>query len=169
MDFPEKIQHQRKRLGLSQESLAQQLGVSRQSVSKWEAGQSQPELSKVVALSELFDVTIDYLLKDHIDIEKSEKPIPKEQVEQLLADQIPAVPFWTGIILSIVGGLGVVVLWVLSILNPPYTLGKRLNFLKAFRFYLQYNEIEPIFWLFLIPFVVGIAMVIIVKLKHTLK
>lgn len=57
----------RKDAGWSQEELAERLGVSRQAVSKWESGASQPDLERVLALSELFEVSTDYLLKDGAD------------------------------------------------------------------------------------------------------
>ena len=57
----------RKDAGWSQEELAERLGVSRQAVSKWESGASQPDLERVLALSELFEVSTDYLLKDEAD------------------------------------------------------------------------------------------------------
>ena len=73
-----KIQQLRKQNGMSQEKLAQLLGVSRQSVSKWESGQSLPEIDKIIQLSNIFEVTTDYLLKDVaeekcIDILRKEK------------------------------------------------------------------------------------------------
>lgn len=64
MSFAEKMQKLRKERGMSQENLADVIGVSRQSVSKWESGQSYPEMDKMIALSELFDVSIDNLVKD---------------------------------------------------------------------------------------------------------
>jgi len=64
MTFAEKLQTVRKRSGLSQEELAEQLGVSRQSVSKWELGQAYPETGKLIELSRLFGVTVDELLKE---------------------------------------------------------------------------------------------------------
>lgn len=63
MNLAERIQALRKARGVSQEELADQVGVSRQAVSKWESEQSSPELDKVIALSEYFQVTTDYLLK----------------------------------------------------------------------------------------------------------
>ena len=60
----EKIINLRKSRGWSQEELAERLNVSRQSVSKWESGVSNPELDKIVAMSALFGVSTDYLLKD---------------------------------------------------------------------------------------------------------
>jgi len=63
MTIEERIQALRKEKGLSQEQFADTLGVSRQAVSKWEMGQSMPEIEKLIAMSQLFGVTIDYILK----------------------------------------------------------------------------------------------------------
>lgn len=63
MNIADRIQYLRKQKGYSQEELADKMGVSRQAVSKWESGQSSPDLEKVIAMSELFDVTTDYILK----------------------------------------------------------------------------------------------------------
>lgn len=63
MELDKRMQELRKSRGLSQEQLAEAAGVSRQAVSKWELGESAPELEKVLALSEFFGVTTDYLLK----------------------------------------------------------------------------------------------------------
>lgn len=63
MELSEKLLNLRKANDLTQEELAEKIGVSRQAVSKWESGQSVPELDKIVALCELFDITTDYLLK----------------------------------------------------------------------------------------------------------
>lgn len=67
----EKIINLRKSRGWSQEELAERLNVSRQSVSKWESGISNPDLDKIVAMSTLFGVSTDYLLKD-VTTEQSE-------------------------------------------------------------------------------------------------
>lgn len=63
MNTADRIQHLRKIKGISQEELADKLGVSRQAVSKWESEQSSPDIEKIVLMSELFQVTTDYLLK----------------------------------------------------------------------------------------------------------
>lgn len=67
MIFADKLIQLRKKSGWSQEYLAEQMNVSRQSVSKWEGATSVPELAKIVRLSELFGVSTDYLLKDEIE------------------------------------------------------------------------------------------------------
>ncbi|MGN1086210.1 MAG: helix-turn-helix domain-containing protein [Porcipelethomonas sp.] len=64
MKFSEKVRNLRIQSGMSQEGLAEKLDVSRQTVSKWESGGSFPEIEKLIALSDLFDVSIDYLLRD---------------------------------------------------------------------------------------------------------
>lgn len=66
MKLPEKIQRERKKMGLSQEKLAEKIGVSRQAITKWENGLASPELEKIVSLSECFKVSTDYLLKDNM-------------------------------------------------------------------------------------------------------
>ncbi len=64
MTFGEKIQKLRKEAGLSQEELACQLGVSRQAVSKWERDNGYPETEKIIRMSKIFKVTLDYLLNE---------------------------------------------------------------------------------------------------------
>lgn len=63
MTIADRIQTLRKAKGISQEELADRMGVSRQAVSKWESEQSSPDLDKVILLSDYFEVTTDYLLK----------------------------------------------------------------------------------------------------------
>lgn len=67
MILAEKIASLRKKKGWSQEELAYQLDVSRQSVSKWESGASVPDLDRILKLSEIFAVSTDYLLKEEIE------------------------------------------------------------------------------------------------------
>ena len=76
MILADKIMALRKKCGWSQEDLADQLGISRQSVSKWESGMSIPDLEKIVKMSSLFGVSTDYLLKDEIEGE-----LPSETME----------------------------------------------------------------------------------------
>ena len=59
----EKIMQLRQKQGLSQEAFGEKLGVSRQAVSKWETGQAAPDIDKIIAMSEIFQISTDYLLK----------------------------------------------------------------------------------------------------------
>ena len=70
MILADKIISLRKKAGWSQEELAAQLNVTRQSVSKWEGAQSVPDMDKVVQMSRLFGVTTDFLLKDELETEE---------------------------------------------------------------------------------------------------
>ncbi len=69
MKLSDKIQHLRKEKHLSQEELAEICGVSRQSVSKWEADIALPEIEKLIILSETFGVSTDVLLRDEFEID----------------------------------------------------------------------------------------------------
>lgn len=75
MTMGEKIIDLRKREGYSQETLAELLDVSRQSVSKWELNVSVPDLNRIIQMSELFHVPTDYLLKENIDYRIQENMI----------------------------------------------------------------------------------------------
>ena len=79
MNVPERIQELRKQKGVSQEELANELGISRQAVSKWESGQSFPELDNIIALSDYFGVSADYILKGTPQVTKTQTPVPPKQ------------------------------------------------------------------------------------------
>lgn len=64
MALAQRLYELRKQHSLSQEQLAEQLGVSRQAISKWESGQSVPEGDKLIAISDYFQISLDYLMKD---------------------------------------------------------------------------------------------------------
>ena len=79
MILADKIISLRKKAGWSQEELASQLNVSRQSVSKWEGAQSVPDMDKVVQMSRLFGVSTDFLLKDELELEE---PVQSVSVDE---------------------------------------------------------------------------------------
>lgn len=82
MILAEKIIQLRKKNGWSQEELAEQMKVSRQSVSKWESAQSIPDLNKLLLLSQLFGVSTDFLLRDELELEEA-SPVPSEPASPL--------------------------------------------------------------------------------------
>ena len=83
MILADKIIENRKKNGWSQEELAEKLGVSRQSVSKWESAQAVPDMKKILQLAEIFNVSTDYLLKDEIeDIERPEGAVYNDDYEE---------------------------------------------------------------------------------------
>ncbi len=75
MIFADKLIENRKKNGWSQEDLAYKLGVSRQSVSKWESAQAIPDMKKILQMADLFGVSTDYLLRDEIE-DSGNEPVP---------------------------------------------------------------------------------------------
>ncbi len=100
MIFAEKIMMLRKQNGWSQEDLAEQMNISRQSVSKWESGASIPDLDKILKMSELFGVSTDYLLKDELEevtyAEGKEPEVQKENTRSVSLDEANAYMKLTG-------------------------------------------------------------------------
>ncbi len=78
MTFGEKLKNARLAIGLSQEQLSEKLCVSRQAITKWENNRGLPDILNLKALSELLNVSIDYLLDDEITFEQS---VLKEKIE----------------------------------------------------------------------------------------
>ena len=74
MKLSDKIVRLRKSNGMSQEELADKLGVSRQAISRWEMGTAMPDATNILQLSRLFQVTTDYLLNDEY---QSDNDLPK--------------------------------------------------------------------------------------------
>ena len=86
MTIGAKIAACRKRAGMSQEKLANELNISRQAVSRWETGEAVPDTEKVIQLSRIFHVTTDYLLLD-IDEAPQAQPPPKTTEKRNSAPQ----------------------------------------------------------------------------------
>lgn len=90
MKFSEKLQKLRKDKKLSQEQLAEMLEVSRQSVSKWESGQTYPEMDKLIQLCRIFDCTLDDMTNDEVsDVSIQEKH--KNQINTIIDEMLNAI------------------------------------------------------------------------------
>ena len=89
MTLGEKIYGLRKNSGLSQEQLAEILNVSRQSISKWEGNVTYPEPDKLIALSDYFQVSLDYLMKAEVTEDRSEgKGIVAESTSKVAGSEM---------------------------------------------------------------------------------
>lgn len=88
MILADKIIDLRKKAGLSQEELAEQLGVSRQAVSKWEGAQSTPDLERIIKLSQIFGVSTDYLVKDEIEAPAVTEPVKTTDLPEEAAPEL---------------------------------------------------------------------------------
>lgn len=97
MNMSNRIQNLRKSKGISQEELAEKIGVSRQAVSKWESEQSMPDIEKIILLSEYFDVTTDYLLKG---VEAKVENVSKKK-DALIFSIVGSVINFVGIVVAI--------------------------------------------------------------------
>lgn len=107
MALPEKLYTLRKKSGLSQEQLAEALNVSRQAISKWEGGSAMPESDKLLALSNYFGVSLDYLLKGGAPNAAPAEAQEEHRTMRLLS-----------LILCFGGAAALIVYGVLSILVP---------------------------------------------------
>lgn len=114
MAFSEKLYLLRKKSGLSQEQLAEQLGVSRQAISKWESGQSVPECDRLIVISSYFKVSLDDLLK-----EDNKQPAVSDAVPSDHPPQTGKKTRWLPGIVCCIGGVVCLIFWgLLPILNP---------------------------------------------------
>ena len=125
MTIGERLTELRKSRGLSQEELAAQLTLTRQTISKWELGQSSPDIEYVIALCDLFGVSADYLLKG----EASEKQAaPEQEVHSQSAGLPPRAEreknwmiFGLGMAVSSLAFLVIVYFLIMSIVHPWIT------------------------------------------------
>ena len=110
----EKIYTLRRKQGLSQEQLAEKIGVSRQAVSKWEGGLSTPELDKLKALSECFQITLDELTGNHAvnpsddTMKERKEPATRKTGESKI-----------GVCLCFTGAVCLAVFGLLTMMHPP--------------------------------------------------
>lgn len=138
----EKLYTLRRKNGLSQEQLAEKLGVSRQAVSKWESGQSIPELDKLQALSQYFQITIDQLLQD--TPEPAPPPVP----------DTPHPSGWIGVFLCLLGGVGLMLFGLLTLLRP--SSAQELNASSA----ITLNGSGILLGLFLLLMAAGVLLIL---------
>ena len=119
MTFGQKLQQLRRARGMSQEDLAGQLSVTRQTISKWELDQSTPDLPYLATISEFFGVSTDYLIKSASSAESvsyngaapSSAAVPQQKI-QTHARLI------FGSLLLLLGGAGVLCFYVMSAIDP---------------------------------------------------
>ena len=111
MKLSDKLYLLRKKSGLSQEQLAEQLNVSRQAISKWESGVSVPESEKLIVISTYFNVSVDYLIKD--DVETSDAIQLSTNV-----NKTDIIVKYVGLGLCILGFLFLIAWGIVMIANP---------------------------------------------------
>lgn len=111
----EKIYTLRRKSGLSQEQLAEKIGVSRQAISKWEGGLSTPELDKLRSLSNLFNVSIDELTSEQMTDSYGITDLPEQKAS---AANQKNVHTRIGVFLCLIGAVCLILFGVLTIILP---------------------------------------------------
>lgn len=110
----EKLYQLRRSRGLSQEQLAERIGVSRQTISKWEGDQSTPDLEKLIAIADCFEITLDGLVRAEATTAHEPEP-PKSQKAP---DPNNGVQRLAGFVLLLLGAVCLLVAVLLLFLNP---------------------------------------------------
>ena len=116
MALSEKLYALRKKSNLSQEQFAEQLGVSRQAISKWESGKAIPESDTLISISQYFHVTLDYLLKE--DESVLSEPTEEEKEDNQKKVNTCMKKRTAGVIICICGVICLIVWGLISILLP---------------------------------------------------
>lgn len=153
MKFGQKLQQLRKARGWTQEKLAQQLGVSRQAVSKWEVDAAQPDVQNVLQISSLFGVTVDYLLREEESAIPGTKkePTAPEPFEEPVSQQGKMLRYiWRAAWIFLITGIaGQFILWILSTVIPSEV---ETTIQRADNFYETIYETVYEFWPFVSTF-----------------
>lgn len=110
MTLYEKLYNLRRKQGLSQEGLAEKLNCSRQVISKWENGMTTPDAEMLQKYSELFGVSIDYLVKEDIEDPTSVQPAEKNGENKKLLGIL-------GLVISLLGCVSLIVFGVISVFS----------------------------------------------------
>ena len=172
MKLTDKLVKLRKTNGWSQEDLAEKLNVSRQSISRWESGTSQPDASNVLNLSKLFGVTADYLLNDEFD---SDFDVPV--VRQTKSDAKDKINKVIALCVGLFGLMGNFIVYVLSrfieVMVPhiTYENGQKMYHWRgdltehSYKYFVQEYDLEFLTVLFWILLVLGLATAFVPKEK----
>lgn len=119
MEFHERLYEVRKNAGMTQSDLAERLNVSRQAVSRWEMGTAKPEFENLIAISNIFGVSIDYLLKGSVEIAATNTQPEQEQEPEESSDSVnTAEKLWLA-----AGVTFVVLAVVFSLMNGDWNSG----------------------------------------------
>ncbi|MEG2192724.1 MAG: helix-turn-helix transcriptional regulator [Oscillospiraceae bacterium] len=164
MTFDEKLLILRKQANLSQEELAQKLGVSRQSVSKWELGAFLPDTEKVIYLSEMFNVSTDYLLK--VNISSSELQPATPSISADTTGRKAKFGYIIGLCSVIFASVSLFITYILSKIYPApifaYDAQKKL-WKVGFNNFIYYHDLQ--FFLALIFFIFAFGLCLLFHKK----
>lgn len=109
MKFEEKLSKLRKQNALSQEELAEKLNVSRQTISKWELGQTKPDSGKIMEIASLFNVSTDELLDDTSDVNNTRESLGEQNEKKPLNAVIIAI-----LVVGLILAIGYICFWIFT-------------------------------------------------------
>lgn len=168
MSLGEKLQKLRKARNLSQEELAAELSVTRQTVSKWELDQSTPELSLLAQISDIFGVTTDYLIKETTSDAAAPKKESISETEVLIARKLmtekQSARLTLCIVLLCIGLAGMLLFYILSRLFPW-----SYNGIEGLTGYLMGTETTFLFVLCVLSMIAGLAGLIYLSVQERKK
>lgn len=161
MTLGEKLQKLRKARSLTQEELAEKVGVSRQSLSKWESDGALPDTANIILLADLFGVTTDYLLREAPPAEAAPAEAPAAPaVVQLVPPQrkAPPAPLLVGFILLILGLLVFLGLVLLSNIFPV-SVARGDGFVSGVNGFLLAFGLRDVYHLSLFAILIGLVII----------
>lgn len=174
MTFGEKLTKLRKARGWTQEELAEQAGVSRQSLSKWESDAALPDTARVIILCDLFGITADYLLRDKPQeaasaslpetgsaVSPEASPVPSCQPEA--PRHRPQVTLIIGCILTVLGMLLWMPLRILSIFNPgdlTVFSGGSSEHYEGIQAFIRMHDLELVYYAGIALITVGLVTIL---------
>lgn len=159
MTMGEKILALRKARGWSQEELAEQIGVTRQAVSRWESDSAKPDADKIIAVCDLFGVSADYLLRDGSP-EAVNRDTPEQRTTNALTRKVQTMTLhqWYACGATLAGGLVMLVLKLVYIMKDTnyvyvdiFGMGH-----TGYRAFLKTEELTLVWWLALAALLGGL-------------
>ena len=162
MTFGEKLQKLRKARGWTQEELAQQMGVSRQSLSKWESDAALPDTAHVVALSDLFGVSTDYLLRESTpDTAAPSGPLPAPAAPQ---KRIPRSTLTVGCIMTVLGLMLWMPVFIMSVIeNHDLTVfnGGAPEHYTGIQAFIRVHDIQFVYYAAVALLIIGVTTIVV--------
>ncbi len=175
MSIGERLTQLRKRNGLSQEELAEKLGLTRQTISKWELNQSSPDVEYVIALCDCFDVSSDYLLRG-VEPELKKENTEADSAAVLIRDDTRekkkaafSMTFFLGLTFTVLSCGWLLALYVMSLIQPWSTQTTNGKIYEGFWGYVLAHNAQILVYLLLAFLVCGIGLSVfgvIKKLKE---
>ena len=179
MTTSEKLIYLRKREGLTQEQLAEKIGVSRQALSKWESGDTLPDTINILSLSKLFGVSTDYLLNDEFESDR-DLPAVKENGRILDGKWRNLFRAMIGVWLMLIPAISMLIMGIIASVRgyeyyeAPIALENGASFEGGRHYYglramLPMENLTWLFWLLIAMMVIGAGIIIIPWLKKKFK